>query len=329
MNTTFDIHRFWNFLRWDFIQNYRSYITLALGACIVLIALYFFNSRMEVATSFSSASYSGDSMGEEMQNAFVSGYNTGYNLTLNAFGMAEEEASAPDDAAMQSPETADATSSPLMPSMYAAWATMVIVIVVTLYGARVFKQMQSRKGAIAFLMQPASRLEKFLGRTLTVLVMSFLCCMVAIVIADIVFLLISLATPSVNFSPVIVELFRATFGINEPTDIQPAFVREIGSARCDLFIYILGATLFSTYIIGGTLFSKRPMFITSLINCVVGVILITSAANILFRDVQLIQEEGINLGGMVTTATIRLAAIFVINIVLAYRFFCRRQIISC
>lgn len=326
MNTTFNIHRFWNFLRWDFIQNYRSYVTLTLGVFIALIAIYFFNSRMElVDTSYTS--HNEDSMSETMRDSFVAGYNAGRNMASNEFGMAVGEISS-SDTETPSPEVVEELSQPQGPSMYAVWAEMVITIVVVLYGARVFKQMRRKEGAIAFLMQPASRLEKFIGRTLTVLVMSLVCCLLAVVLADIVFWLISLLIPSISFSPVIVELFRIIFGMTESVGTQFTIIHVIGESRWELFNYILTAAIFSTYILGGTIFNKRPMFITSLINCVVGIILIILSVNALVSNAHTIIESNIGIGEIVTTLTIVLAVICVINIYLAYVFFCRKQIIN-
>lgn len=238
MNTTFNIHRFLNFLRWDFIQNYKSYVTLTLGVCIALIVIYFCYWRMEI-------------------------YYYSYD-----------------------------------PSMYAEWAEVVMTVVVVLYGARVFKQMQRKKGAIVFLMQPASRLEKFIGRTFTVLVMSIGCCLLAVAVADIVFWLISLLRPSTRFSPVFVEMFK----VNE--------------------YHILFAAFFSTYIVGGTLFVKHPMIITSLINCIVYTVFMYHAiGRRWFFHMRISDETG-------TAATIILVAICVINLCLAYVLFCRKQIIN-
>lgn len=326
MNTTFNIHRFWNFLRWDFIQNYRSYVTLTLGVFIALIAIYFFNSRIELIDT-SHTSYNEDSMSETMRDSFMAGYNAGRNMASNEFGMATDETSS-SDTETPSLVVVEELSQPQGPSMYTMWTEMVITIVVVLYGARVFKQMRRKEGAIAFLMQPASRLEKFIGRTLTVLVMSLVCCLLAVVLADIVFWLISLLIPSISFSPVIVELFRIIFGTTESVGTQFTIIRVIGESRWELFNYILTAAIFSTYILGGTIFNKRPMFITSLINCVVGIILIVLAVNKLVSNVHTIQESNIGIGEIVTMLTIVLAVICVINIYLAYVFFCRKQIIN-
>lgn len=326
MNTTFNIHRFWNFLRWDFIQNYRSYVTLTLGVFIALIAIYFFNSRIELIDT-SHTSYNEDSMSETMRDSFMAGYNAGRNMASNEFGMATDETSS-SDTETPSLVVVEELSQPQGPSMYTMWTEMVITIVVVLYGARVFKQMRRKEGAIAFLMQPASRLEKFIGRTLTVLVVSLVCCLLAVVLADIVFWLISLLIPSISFSPVIVELFRIIFGTTESVGTQFTIIRVIGESRWELFNYILTAAIFSTYILGGTIFNKRPMFITSLINCVVGIILIILAVNTLVSNVHTIQESNIGIGEIVTMLTIILAVICVINIYLAYVFFCRKQIIN-
>lgn len=326
MNATFNIHRFWNFLRWDFIQNYRSYVTLTLGVFIALIAIYFFNSRIELIDT-SHTSYNEDSMSETMRDSFMAGYNAGRNMASNEFGMATDETSS-SDTETPSLVVVEELSQPQGPSMYTMWTEMVITIVVVLYGARVFKQMRRKEGAIAFLMQPASRLEKFIGRTLTVLVMSLVCCLLAVVLADIVFWLISLLIPSISFSPVIVELFRIIFGTTESVGTQFTIIRVIGESRWELFNYILTAAIFSTYILGGTIFNKRPMFITSLINCVVGIILIILAVNTLVSNVHTIQESNIGIGEIVTMLTIILAVICVINIYLAYVFFCRKQIIN-
>lgn len=332
MNTTFNIHRFWNFLRWDFIQNYRSYITLTLGVFIALIAIYFFDSRMAlVSTSYTS--YNEDSMSDTVRDSFMAGYDAGRNMGLNGFGMVDDETSNSTteedvEAASPSSEPVEVLSQPEEPSMYTEWAEMVMTIVVVLYGARVFKQMRRKEGTIAFLMQPASRLEKFVGRTLTVLVMSLVCCLLAIVLADVVFLLISLAMPSISFSPVIVELFKAIFGMSDSVEHQFAIIRAIGETRLGLFNYVFTAAIFSTYIFGGTIFKRRPMFITSLINCIVGIILIILAVNTLLHNVRAIQESSIGIGEFTTIVTIILAFICVINIYLAYVFFCRKQIIS-
>lgn len=320
MNTTFNIRRFWNYLCWDFIQNYRSYATLTLGVCIALIAIYFFNSRMEIVTT-SFVSYDESSMTGTMQNSFVTGYNAGRNMMLDEFMMPADE---PADADTPSPGVAEDLSQPSEPSMYTAWAVMVITIVVLLSGARVFKQMRRKEGAITFLMQPASRLEKFIGRTLTVLVISFVCCLLAVVLADIIFGLISLLLPGVSFSPVIVELFKAS----EPQDIHFGIISEIGKSRLTLFYYVFVATVFSTYIFGGTLFVRHPAVTTSVINCVVGIILITLAVNTLFVNMHAGYEGDINIRWITTVVTIILAAICVINFCLAYMFFCRKQIIN-
>lgn len=321
MNTTFNIHRFWYFLRWDFIQNYRSYFTLTLGVCIALIAIYFFNSRMEIATT-SFTSYDESSMTGTMQNSFVAGYNAGRSMTLDEFMMPVDETA---EADTPTPRGTEDISQPSEPSMYVAWAVMVLTTVVILSGARVFKQMRRKEGAIAFLMQPASRLEKFIGRTLTILVMSLGCCLLAIILADIVFGLISLITPNISFSPVAPELF---FGTSESSDNHLDIVNEIGKTRIELFYYVLVATIFSTYIFGGTLFVRHPAVTTSVINCVVGIILITIAANTLLVNMRAIYEGDINIKGITTVVTIILAAICVINFCLAYIFFCRKQIIN-
>ena len=140
MNNSFDIHRFWNLVKWDAMTNKKFYIRMGIGlmvawAFIFCLNTWVGNSRMELGTD-------------------------GYLAYL---------------------------------------ADMVVFmefVAIMAAASYMFYNMSTKEQRILFLMQPASNLEKYLARLLSLTVGVFIITNISIIAADIIHQLFCLAIGS-------------------------------------------------------------------------------------------------------------------------------------
>lgn len=205
--------------------------------------------------------------------------------------------------------------------LFAVMATMVVG------AARIFHNMKETRQRTAFLMLPASNLEKWLLRFLHATVLLFVVACLALVTADVVRMLLAPMWGKPFVSGVAWLLSSTGEEVNAaPSDGYGWFLFIVGS------FVVLHHALF---VLGGTLFRKNPFLLT----CAVMFFLMLFLGHVAFwvKDAGWMQHtvilnfdamDGLVAHPVMWTATIvhyLLAAFFYW---LSYRLFCRMQVIN-
>lgn len=172
----------------------------------------------------------------------------------------------------------------------------ILGVLAVVWGVYIPAGMQTKAGAIAFLMVPASRLEKYLGRLLSTLVVSIGGGLLATVAADVVHALLSLAFASGHVGSLTLATLQSLFSppdmhfaVTVRSDSIGALSQEGGglpawptpgawlALRCAVVLFV-----HSTYALGGLLFRRHALLLTTVWHfvlwCLVVPALLTACA---------------------------------------------------
>lgn len=208
----------------------------------------------------------------------------------------------------------------------------VFVVFLFLTPSWILSNMKDRKSSLDYLMLPATNLEKFLARIVTVTIFYTLCVVFAQIAADLVQWIVSLFRYPISQTGLICVNFW-----NNSFVSYGGFTGDFDSYNGGNSSYIMVANILllawmvwmhSIYTLGGTVFRKRAWIITSFLLLVLGIII----SFILFESSRFIEYTD-NVYEVSTMAvgiivTIILLLIAGINYFLSYRVFSRMQLIN-
>lgn len=161
-----------------------------------------------------------------------------------------------------SPFISDAFSSSLW-SM-AGVALYVFGIYIVLSAAHVFKNISGKQERIAFLVLPATNLEKFIERIFYITIVNTILFLLAFLISDVVQYLFSYAITPGFHQFIVISLFS----VDAPLD---------GLLPNNLAMLITFVSFFmwlhSSYVLGGALFRRSPILFTTCLHAIVGIVL--------------------------------------------------------
>lgn len=143
----------------------------------------------------------------------------------------------------------------------------VMIILFTVAGCSIFKNMKTKPQRITFMMLPASSLEKFIVRYLYILVLYVVGTFVAYCCADLLRILICEISGIEWFKISIFHLFELLF-----SKIGQAYEELPVTVSVAIFVHILW--VHSTYVLGGVFFSRKWFALTSLAHLVLGIAVI-------------------------------------------------------
>ena len=200
-------------------------------------------------------------------------------------------------------------------SLLGGGCLFVVLLVHVLRASKTFAPQKTKQQYINFMMQPSTTLEKYVGRLLSVGLISLLSGLIAVVAADLLHFLLSLVFIRRPMGSVTMYFFG---GIVDAFEVRSSFPGTI--------MFCVGAWLYlySTYVLGSALFNRNPMLWTTLVDFAVWMVLVPSVG---FICSPLLQN---GVWYNLEVPSVLIAAVWlllVLNHVLAYRIFTRRQVV--
>lgn len=200
---------------------------------------------------------------------------------------------------------------------------MIAVIALFALAANIFKNMRSKQQREAFLMLPASNIEKYLVRLFCMTIGGIVMMFVAIVISDAIIFVFNLMFASGCYSSLTVAGLQALFGdctncvvVNGDT-LQAA-------ANSNLATWILFIFTHSFFTLSGAFFNRHPVILAFCTGLIVGGFLMFGA----FEGCSMINPAYCNSSSVFSTIfLVMLLILTVFNYWASYKLFTRMQII--
>lgn len=230
-------------------------------------------------------------------------------------------------------------SMPEMSEQYGEWYMMQMVGYVRIFvffyigamAAFLFSNMNTKENRLAFLIQPASNLEKYLVRLLHVTVGSLICVLVALLVADLIQFIFSLFLSRGYHGSVTLHIFDRLFWSG---DGESALFDGVDA----WFVLAAGIWIHSLYLLGGAFFRRRAWLFTTCVFLLL-VFLFVSTGFSMFMDmsdtyygVMLIDGEEPDHREYFTTVATISALVFhlvtLFNYWASYKLFTRMQVIN-
>lgn len=219
---------------------------------------------------------------------------------------------------------ADMATSQYMDS--AITSTIIAFFVFIGVGAStIFGNMKTKENRVAFLIQPASNLEKYIVRLLHVTVLFYLCFVAAVLIADLLQFVYSLVvTPGYHVS--------IAWRLSQYPHWIGAYLGGMDFSEAWLIVAILlwGHSL---YLLGGAFFRRRAWLFTTALHFIIGLAFMSAgisyasdmASRVNINGETFTQEEAMT---GVAVVCIVFHAITIFNYWASYKLFTRMQVVN-
>lgn len=199
-----------------------------------------------------------------------------------------------------------------------------------------FEQMKTKLQRVAFLMLPASNVEKWVVRFLTVTLGAACMVAVAIVTADLIRFVFALFLTPGHYDSVIRHIWMEGFGTDGSSVTINSTLMSVMAGN--VFLASWALLNHSFYTLGGALFRRHALLLTIASQFVIGFGLLLAGAKAAFRYFENAANEGMNVNVDVVTDTEALTFVYVVSGVfvalsllfywLSYKVFTRMQVIN-
>jgi hypothetical protein len=208
----------------------------------------------------------------------------------------------------------------------------VLVVFLFLTPSWILSNMKDRKSSLDYLMLPATNLEKFLARIVTVTVFYTLCLIAAQIAADLIQWVISLFRYPISQTGLISINLLENHSIHfcEITNGADSYGRGVSYVILgNLMVLTWMVWMHSVYTLGGTVFRKRAWIITSFILLGLGFfitfLVVKISSGIMNWSDNVYEVSTMAIGIIIVIISLLLAAL---NYFLSYKVFCRMQLIN-
>ena len=191
----------------------------------------------------------------------------------------------------------------------------VVLLIHVVWASYTFAPQKTKQRYINFMMQPSTTLEKYVGRLLSIGIVSLLSGVIAVVVADLLHAVLCLVFVHRPIGSITLYFFDAASDLLDGRSSSPA-----------LIMFCVGAWLYlySTYVLGSALFNRSPMLWTTLVDFAIWIVIVPAV--LLINTPYLLDAilDSVDIPGAMNAVVWTL---FVLNHVLAYLIFKRRQVI--
>lgn len=199
----------------------------------------------------------------------------------------------------------------------------IAVIALFVLAANIFKNMRSKLQREAFLMLPASNIEKYLSRFFCMTIGGIAMMFVATVISDAVIFIFNLMFASGCYSSLTAASLKALFGDSMNCVVVNGDTLR-GVADSNIATWILFIFTHSFFTLGGSFFNRHPIVLTFSIGFIAGGFLMFGA----FEGCSMINPAYCNSSSVFSTIfLVMLLILTVFNYWASYKLFTRMQII--
>lgn len=214
------------------------------------------------------------------------------------------------------------------------YTTLAFCFLMLVAAASIFANMKTKQQRINFMMLPASNLEKYLIRLLTVTIGYFLCFTIGIAMADILQIIFrTAATGKISFHPVIwtaIKMFCEF--INEIFNYTPpegANMLERNPTLILLTIAVGYMHIHSVYTLGGALFRKQAWLLTTGVMLAISLLTTIFAGDLFIDIIELPASLGRGIPAYVLAFNLSAAStVTTLFYWVSYKLFTRTQVID-
>lgn len=212
---------------------------------------------------------------------------------------------------------------------------LLILLIATIAPCFIFMQMKTKQQRAAFLMLPASNLEKWLVRFVSVTVVVVCMMGVAIVTADLIRFVFALFLTPGHYDSVVWHLLEDALdhcGDYRYNDMPLTWFASITLTAS------WGLLNHSFYTMGGALFRRQPLLLTMASQFFIGLVLLLLGAQVAFNNFESVVEQGVNIDvdihydAVTASFVFTVCAVFILLSLLfywlSYKLFTRMQVIN-
>lgn len=215
-----------------------------------------------------------------------------------------------------------------------SFIAMFIMVVAPAY---MFMQMKTRQQRAAFLMLPASNLEKWLVRFVTVTVGTACMICVSVLAADLIRFVFALFVTPGDYYFVTWHIVRGCF---DSVDAVSVHYNELPMSILATEVFLASWTLLnhSFYALGGSLFRRQPLLLTLASQFVIVLVLLLLGAEVAVGHIDRMLWDSMDVGVDIQTDIESVAVIYAVSAAflalsalfywLSYKLFTRMQVIN-